>query len=133
MQATVKQYSQALYEATKEKSQSEVDIAIANFVNILAQDGQLKWRQLIVKSFEEIYNQENKIIEVEVTTCQKIDSHLRHHLEQYLGKKYMAKKIIINEKIDKDIQGGIILQVRDERLDGSIGCQLAELKKRLKK
>ncbi len=133
MRATVKQYSQALYEATKEKSQSEVDMTIANFVNILAQDGQLKWRQLIVKSFEEIYNQENKIIEVEVTTCQKTNSYLRHHLEQYLSKKYMAKKIIINEKIDKDIQGGIILQVRDERLDGSIRCQLAELKKRLKK
>jgi len=133
MQATIKQYSQVLYEMTKSKSPSEVDKVVASFVDILAHNGQLKIQKSIVKKFGEIYNQENKIIEVQATSCQKIDSHTQHYLEQYLSKKYAVEKIIINNKIDKDIQGGIILQINGERLDGSIRRQLVELKKRLKK
>ncbi len=131
MQVTVKQYSQTLYEATKEKSQSEIDKIVVNFVNILAQEGQLKSQQLIVEKFKEIYNQENKIIQAQVITCEKLDFSLQQYLKKYLSKKYKAQEVVINNKIDRNIQGGVILKIKDECLDGSIKRQLEELKKSL--
>ncbi len=133
MLATAKQYAQALYETTQEKSQSEVDKIITNFVNVLAQAGQLKLQSAIIKKFETIYNQEHKIVEARVITCQKLEANFQEQLEQYLRKKYTAQKVIINHQVDKNIQGGIILEVKGERLDGSIQRQIRELKKKLAK
>lgn len=133
MRATATQYAKALYEATKDKSQKEIDGFLANFVKTLSKDNQIKLAGSIEKKFGEIYNQENGIVEAEIITKYKIQDTRYKQIEDFIKKKYKAEKVVIKDKIDEEIKGGIIIKVGDEVMDGSVERRLKDLKIELSK
>lgn len=133
MKATATQYAKALYEATNDKSQKEVDGILADFVKVLSKNNQIRLAGNVSKKFGEIYNRENRIVEAEVISWEKLNSQLVDNLNSFIKEKYKAKKVEINNIVSKDIKGGIIIKVGDEVMDGSVGRKLAELKKDLEK
>ena len=133
MKISVQQYANALYEATKEKSQGEIDSVLENFIKILAKNNQLRLKNSIIGKFGSIYNQENGIVEARVTSREVLSNELRNKVRIYVRTKYGAKEAVLVEKVDESIKGGIIIQVGDEVMDGSVGRQLKELKKELRK
>jgi len=133
MKITPKQYAQTLYEITKDKSQSEAEVILANFVKVLGKNNQLRLKNDIIKKFGEIYNKENSIVEAEVESKEKLYEDLRKQLRKYVSNKYDAKDVVLNEKRNESLKGGIIIRVGDEVLDGSVDRQLAGLKKVLTK
>jgi F-type H+-transporting ATPase subunit delta len=133
MKITTTQYAKSLYEATTGKSQGEINNILENFVKILSKNNQLKFKENIIAKFEEIYNQENGIVLAEITSREKISGKLEKEIESFISKKYKAKEVVIENKIDENIKGGIIIKVGDEVLDASIKSQLANLKNLLNK
>jgi len=110
---TTQQYAKALHEATKGKSQSEVGSVISNFVRVLDKNNQLKLGKNIIKKFGEIYNQKNGIIEAEITSREGINDELRSMLRNNLRTRYGAEEVVLDEKIDGSIKGGIVIRVGD--------------------
>jgi len=133
MRITATQYAKSLYEVTKEKSQSEIGVMAENFVKVLAKNRQTKLAVKIIKKFGEIYNKENGIAEVEAISSRKLEADQIQQIEKFIQGKYKVSKVIIDNKIDEKIKGGIILKIGDEILNGSVERQLRELKKCLKK
>jgi len=133
MKITAKQYAKSLYEATEEKSHSEVDSAVKNFIKILIKNNHLKLEANIIQKFREIYNAENKIAEAEVVSWEPLSNALLNNVSKYVSNKYQAKEVVLNNIIDKSIQGGIIIKVGDEIIDGSVARKLKELKNKLVK
>ena len=133
MKISVQQYAQSLYEVTKEKSQGEIDSVLKNFTKILAKNNQLRLKNNIIKKFGDIHNRENGIVEARVTSREVLSNELRNKVRIYVRTKYGAKEAVLVEKVDESIKGGIIIQVGDEVMDGSVGRQLKELKKELRK
>lgn len=131
MKVSNQQYADALYEAVKEKSQSEVNEILANFVKILAKNNQIKNAENIIGKFKETWNRKEGVVEAEVVSRGKLDGELRIEIEKYVSKKYNAEKIEIIEKIDPEIKGGVVIRVRDEIIDGSIKGQLNNLRRKL--
>jgi F-type H+-transporting ATPase subunit delta len=125
------QYAQALYEAAKGKSQSEIDAVVAEFVKVLAKNNQVKNMQNIISKFREIWNQKEGIVEAEVASREKLDRDLIVEIEKFVKNKYDGDTVEIIEIIDKGIKGGIIIRVGDEVMDGSISRSLRELKNKL--
>ncbi|PIP28186.1 MAG: ATP synthase F1 subunit delta [Candidatus Moranbacteria bacterium CG23_combo_of_CG06-09_8_20_14_all_35_22] len=133
MRITATQYAKSLYEVTKEKSQSEIGVMAENFVKVLAKNRQTKLAVKIIKKFGEIYNKENGIAEVEAISSRKLEADQIQQIEKFIQGKYKVSEVIIDNKIDEKIKGGIILKIGDEILNGSVERQLRELKKCLKK
>lgn len=133
MKITSTQYAKSLYEVTAEKSKHEIDGVIAGFLKVLRKKNQMKLAKKIIEKFSEIYNKKNGIVEAEVATSRKLESSQVHKVESYIKERYSAKKVILNNKIDLDIKGGIIIKIGDEILDASIARSLAELKNALVK
>lgn len=133
MKITANQYAKSLYAATKEKSQKEINSVVANFVKILSKNRQVKLFSKIFKKFEEIWNQEKGIVEAEITSREELHTELRNKVSKYVKERYQAKEVILHNIIDEKIQGGIIIRVEDEILDGSVVRQLQELKNNLSK
>jgi F-type H+-transporting ATPase subunit delta len=131
MKATATQYAKALYEATKDKDQKEIDGVLADFVKVLSKNNQIRMAGNISKKFGEVYNSENGIVEAEIISCEKINDELRNKLRNYISQKYQAKEVVLNNIVDKSIKGGVIIKVGDEVMDGSINRQIGELKKKL--
>ena len=131
MKISVKQYAEGLYEAAKNKSPKEIDGVISNFVKVLAKNNQLRLKGKIIEKFQEIYNRENNIVEAEITSREELGEDVRKHLRIYVSTRYKAEKVVLIEKVDELITGGIIIKVGDEVMDGSVVRQLNELKKKL--
>ena len=133
MKISNSQYSVALYESVKGKSQSEINSAISNFVKVLVKNNQIKNVSSIISKFKEIWNKKEGIVEAEIISREKLDSKLVNQLISYIVKKYKSEKVEIIEKIDLNIKGGIIVKVGDEVMDGSISGQLKNLRSILTK
>jgi F-type H+-transporting ATPase subunit delta len=131
MKITPNQYAKTLYELTLDKSQSEIGDVIAEFAKLLAKKNQTKLLPKIIEKFTAIWNKENGIVEAEVMSARKLESHQVHKVESYLKKKYEAKKVLINNVVNESIKGGIIIRVGDEVMDGSVSRQLQNLRKKL--
>ncbi|HBI34182.1 MAG TPA: ATP synthase F1 subunit delta [Candidatus Moranbacteria bacterium] len=129
MKVSIKQYSQTLFDLTDGKSEQEVLLIVKKFAQQLKNDGQLKNAAKIMEKFGELYNAANGIVVAEVTTKEKIEQEMKNKIEKFLKEKYSAKIVEIKNIIDEKIQGGIIIKVGDEVMDGSVKKQLNNLKK----
>lgn len=128
MKITAIQYAKTLYELTEGKSQKEIDVIVANFIKLLNQKRQLKLAPKVVAKFSEIYNQENGIVEAEVISREKLDKDVLTRVSTYVRTKYKAKEVVLYNKIDSNIKGGIVIKVGDEIMDGSVQSQLNNLR-----
>ena len=132
MKLTATQYAKTLYEITKGKSSSEIDEAVKYFVKLLVKNNQTKLAEGIVSRFREISNAEEGITEAEVISREKINDEMLDKLSSFIKEKYQTKKVVIDNKIDEKVLGGIIIRVGDEVMDGSLKNQLRNMKLVLK-
>ena len=133
MKVTASQYANTLYELTDGKTKQDVDGVVAGFLKVLQKNNQLKMAGKIIEQFNGIYNQENGIVEVDVTTRYKIQDTITKQIEKFVKEKYKAKEVVIKNKVDENIKGGIIIKVGDEIVDASISGKLRSLKSSLEK
>jgi len=133
MKATATQYAKALYEATKDKDQKEIDVVLTDFVKVLSKNNQTRLAGNISKKFREVYNSENGIAEAEVISMEKLSEGIEKKIKDYVKDKYQAREVVIRNIIDKSIKGGIVIKIGDEVIDGSVERQLKELKSSLEK
>jgi len=128
MKISLKKYAQALYEATIDRSEAEVKVYVKNFVKILAENKDLKRGELIGKYFSKVWNREQGVTVVDVTTAQDLDAEALVLLNGYIVKLLKADKIDIRQKIDKNILGGVIIRHGDAVYDGSLKTKIKNLK-----
>lgn len=133
MKVSVKQYAESLYDLTYGKEKSRIDLITKKFTELLSESGQLKVAGKIIEKFSEIYNKENGIIEAEVTSREELCSELRNELRNYVSNKYKAKEVVLRNKIDERIKGGVIIKVGDEIMDASVAGKLNDLRSVLTK
>jgi len=131
MKITSAQYAKTLYDLTKDKTQDQVNGVIIRFVEVLNKNGKLRMADDIMKKFGDIYNKDNKIVEAEVVSREKLSRQLVDGLTGFIKNKYNAEEVVIENIVDSAIKGGVIIRVGDEIMDGSVERQLINLKKRL--
>ena len=133
MKITARQYAKTLYELTKDKNHEEINGIISQLVDIFRKNSQLRLKNDIIKRYEEIYNQEKRIVSAKVFSRKKLDGEMEKEISEFIKKKYKAEKVEIENNIDESIKGGIIIRIGDEVLDGSLDRKLKELKSALEK
>jgi F-type H+-transporting ATPase subunit delta len=131
MKVAPAQYAKSLYESTVGKGQAEIDEAVLNFAKILEKNNNLKLKNNIIAKFQEIFNAENGIVVAEVTSSEALDRDMLEKVEAFVKDKYNSKEVIIQEKVDQAVMGGIVVKVGDEVFDASVKKQLINLKKQL--
>ncbi len=129
MKVSPAQYARTLLELTENKTEKEISAVVLRFAEVIKRDGQLKNAKIITEKFSDLYNEKHGIVEAEVITKSKIDDKELKEVENYIRKKYAAKEVVVKNVLDESIQGGMIVRVGDEVLDGSVSGQLKKLKK----
>ena len=72
------------------------------------------------------------LVAVDVRTAVPLDDHLRQMIIDKV-KAELGKDAIINERIDKDMLGGIVMTVQGKRIDASVRAQMNRARIELKK
>ncbi|MHB8904245.1 MAG: ATP synthase F1 subunit delta [Patescibacteria group bacterium] len=128
MKISAKQYAVSLYGSVQGKTEKpELKKVLKNFVALLGKNNNLNKEEEILEIFENIWNTENGELKAELTSARELSKSSRETVINYLKEKSGAKKIVLDEKTNKEILGGFILKYNNRIIDGSLRSSLGEL------
>ncbi|MDO9399110.1 MAG: ATP synthase F1 subunit delta [bacterium] len=131
MKITAKQYAQYLYQIVSDKENDQIKDVIEKFAIALKNNNDLVKANQIIKQFIEIWNFEKKIVEAEIISAKELDINIKKVLIDYIKELSKANEIIIKEKIDQNLLGGVIIKYGDKVLNGSLRNNLTEMRSRM--
>lgn len=85
----------------------------------------------IVEAFIAGYHERMGELVVDITSATALDDKQRDRLRALLGKKHQ-QEIILRERVEESLLGGLVIQVGDSRVDGSLRTRLEAIGERLR-
>lgn len=107
---------------------SEVEY-ISNLLRILLGSNKINEFALIVKEFKQIYDDKNKIVYADVISVVPLSDNQKVRLSDTFKQRIGANKVILNNKVDQSLIGGIILKSSNVIFDGSVKTKINRVKK----
>ena len=98
----------------------------------MAERGELDYLPRVVDGLVDDMASKLNLMIVDVTTAVELDDHLRDLIKKKAATE-LGKDIVLNERVDKSILGGIIMSTKDERIDASLLTQVEKTREALKK
>lgn len=110
--------------------QEEISISVYNFLMLLIDKRREVLLQEIVREYQTLSNAAQNIIHAEVTVASALNEKQQAKLIEKLEES-TGKKVVVRTKIDQSIIGGVVVQIGDRLIDGSIVRQMQSLQKQL--
>ncbi len=96
---------------------------VVAILSVVAERGDTKLLGRIVAEYEAQAEKALDMVVVDVTTAVPLDDHRRDVISTKLTAD-LGKKVRLNEKVDRSILGGIIMDTHGKRMDASVKSQL---------
>jgi F-type H+-transporting ATPase subunit delta len=103
---------------------------VTNLLNVLIENDRQEFIPQIYRAMTELIDETQNRLHVQVTTTSAMDPALKENVIAVLSKKF-DKQIVLKEKIDESIMGGIIIRIGDTVIDGSLVKDLKNIRKNL--
>jgi ATP synthase F1 delta subunit len=122
------------YFSTAEKKEglgravSDADPIFMNFLEVLVERHRMPALFRIRARFEELWEEENRLLPVQVTSAVELDEGPVATIGERIGEQ-TGRKVELSSTVDPDILGGIVLRVGNSVLDASIRNRLNQLRK----
>jgi ATP synthase F1 delta subunit len=104
------------------------DPELVNFLELLIEKNRMTEIFRIRRQFEQLWKQENKRIDVTVTSAVELDPAVVEKIGEEIERQ-TGRKAELASRVDDEILGGIVLQVGNMVLDASIRSRLEKLRK----
>ncbi|HZV73917.1 MAG TPA: ATP synthase F1 subunit delta [Conexibacter sp.] len=104
------------------------DPAIANFLEALLERHRMPVIFRIRDEYERLWDAENKLLPVEVTSAVELDEATVKSIGERIGEQ-TGQRVELTSTVDPSILGGIVLRVGNSILDASIKHRLDQLRK----
>ena len=104
---------------------------LLDVVGVMAGRRDMRLLPRVFHAFDQRLSDKYDIVAVDVTTAVELDDHLRDVIKEKV-KNELGKDAIINERVNKDMLGGIVMSVQGKRIDASIRAQLDKARQVLK-
>jgi len=98
------------------------------FLQLLIDKGRIVNLPGIYNEYVEIADKRKKVLHLEVKVAAAIDDGQLEKLKEKYRKEYNATDVKVSVTIDKDLLGGIVIQIGDRVIDASIKGRLQGLK-----
>ncbi len=124
------------YFSTEEKKEglrkavTDVDPTILNFLEALLERHRMPAIFRIRAEFDRLWDRENKLLPVEVTSAIALDEQTVKSIGDRIGEQ-TGERVQLTSRVDPDILGGIVLRVGNSILDASIKHRLDQLRKQV--
>jgi F-type H+-transporting ATPase subunit delta len=113
-----------------ERTVVDANPAFANFLQALIERHRMPAIFRIRAQFDGLWDEERKLLPVQVTSAIELDKKLVESLGERIGEQ-IDRKIEVSNNVDPDILGGIVLRVGNLILDASIRNRLEQLRKQV--
>ena len=122
------------YFSTKEKQDGlgrlldGADRILLNFLSLLIENHRMPVIFRIRQEYERLWDEENRILPVEITSAIELDQATTESLGRTIGER-AGRKVTLAARVDPDILGGIVVRVGNSILDASIRNRLEQLRR----
>jgi ATP synthase F1 delta subunit len=110
------------------RSISGAEAELVNFLELLAEKHRMPVIFRIRRRFEERCAEENKLLDVTVTSAVELDPKIAEQIGDEIEKQ-TEHKVELTSSVDESILGGLVLQVGNMVLDASVRNRLEQLRK----
>ncbi len=124
---STKNIAKAIYESGKNKSGGGLESTMKNATKILASKHLLNKAPQILEQLEKIVDKEEGIARVKVSSTNKLQNKDKEEIEEFIKKRYKAKEVEIDIIENKDLLGGIKIEIGDEVINMTLRNKLNKL------
>jgi F-type H+-transporting ATPase subunit delta len=103
---------------------------VQRFLAILARRDRLELVPEIAQVFRRLLNEHRNVAVAQVTTAVPIDERQKTAIASRLGQR-LGKTVILETRVDASILGGVVAQIGDNVIDGSVRGRLERLRRAL--
>ncbi|HXP28978.1 MAG TPA: F0F1 ATP synthase subunit delta [Solirubrobacteraceae bacterium] len=124
------------YFSTKEKQDAlerildGADASFVNFLELLIENHRMPVIFRARQQFDHLWEQENKVLPVEITSAIELDQATTENLGREIGER-AGRHVTLSAHVDPNILGGIVLRVGNSILDASIRNRLEQLRRQV--
>ncbi|HEY2216093.1 MAG TPA: ATP synthase F1 subunit delta, partial [Solirubrobacteraceae bacterium] len=111
-----------------ERALVDADPTLVNFLEVLIENHRMPVIFRTRQQFERLWEQENQLLPVEITSAIELDQETTENLGKSIGER-AGRKVRLAAHVDPDILGGIVLRVGNSILDASIRNRLEQLRR----
>jgi F-type H+-transporting ATPase subunit delta len=106
------------------------DDAVMNFLEALIERHRMPVIFRIRDRFDALWEEERKLLPVEITSAVKLDEKTVQQIGESIGKQ-VDRQVELSSRVDPEILGGVVLRVGNFILDASIRHRLEQLRKQV--
>jgi F-type H+-transporting ATPase subunit delta len=111
-----------------ERAISGAEPELINFLELLIEKHRMPAIFRIRDKFEELWAEENKRLDVTVTSAVELDDSVIEHVGEEIAKQ-TDRRVELHSEVDPDILGGLVLRVGNMVVDASLRSKLEKLRK----
>lgn len=115
----------------KEALESKVDNLIFKFLNLLIDNKREEYLENIIRDYFDIYRKSKGIKKTIITSTKTLDAKTKKALVDFI-KSHFDTHVELEEQVNEDLIGGIVLTVEDQQYDMSILGKLNKIEKEFK-
>jgi F-type H+-transporting ATPase subunit delta len=104
------------------------DEVFLNFLALLIENHRMPVIFRTRQQFERLWEQENRLLPVDITSAVELDSAMTESLGARIGER-AGRTVKLTAHVDPDILGGVVLRVGNSILDASIRNRLEQLRR----
>jgi F-type H+-transporting ATPase subunit delta len=113
-----------------EKVLQGADELLTNFLDVLVDKHRMPVIFRIRRQFEALWQEENRLLEVEVTSAIELDDEIASEIQERVERQ-TGRRVELTRTVDEGILGGLVVRVSNMILDASIRNQLERLRRQV--
>ncbi len=121
----------AIYSISKNKSKEELPAIFKKIIQFLDRRRLLSRKADILEKLDKIINLEEGRIVVKVSSARKLSEKIKKDLISLLEKRYKVKEIVLIERLNEKLLGGMRLEIDDEVIDLTVKRKIEKLQEHL--
>jgi F-type H+-transporting ATPase subunit delta len=125
---SINNIAKAIYESSHDKEGAKLDVVTKNTITLISEKHLMGKSKEILARLEKIVDKNEEIVRAKISTKEKIDKKIIEEIEDYIKKRYKAKNTVLEFTTDKDLLGGIKIEVGDEVIDMTLKNKIHRLK-----
>ena len=113
-----------------ERAVSGAEEEFINFLELLAEKHRMPALFRIRQNFEQLYAEENKQLEVNLTSAIELDEEVVKRVGEEIEKQ-TGREVQLSATVDEDVLGGLVLRVGNVVLDASLKSKLEKMRREI--